>query len=128
MFLDTTVIVEILRGEAGSQRIENIIDNIRDEPLFISMAQIAELGDWCINNDIEPLKRITRIKEIINIIPLNEKICLDAAEIKHGMRKKGAKKFSLMDGIILASARSINQKLLTSDNDFRKVEDAILIK
>lgn len=128
MFLDTTVIVEILRGEAGSQRIENIIDNIRDEPLFISMAQIAELGDWCINNDIEPLKRITQIKEIINIIPLNEKICLDAAEIKHGMRKKGAKKFSLMDGIILASARSINQKLLTSDNDFRKVEDAILIK
>jgi predicted nucleic acid-binding protein len=43
------------------------------------------------------------------------------------MRSKGLKRFSLMDGIILASARSIDQKLLTADSDFRKAEDAVLI-
>lgn len=128
MFLDTTIIIEILKGGSESQPIEKIIENIKNEPLFISKAQIAELSDWCINNDTEPLKRITQIKEIMHVIPLSEKICLNAADIKHEMRNNGIKKFSLMDGIILASARSINQKLLTADTDFRKAEDVIILK
>ena len=44
------------------------------------------------------------------------------------MRKKGKSKFSLIDGIILASAQSINQKFLTKDNDFQKTKEVILLK
>jgi predicted nucleic acid-binding protein len=92
------------------------------------MIQIGEISDWCLKNHIDPEKRITKLKQILNVIPINEKICYDAANIKYMMRKKGGTKFGLLDGIILASARSMNQRLLTADTDFRTISDAIVIK
>jgi predicted nucleic acid-binding protein len=100
---------------------------IKDEPLFISTIQIGELADWCLKNNIDPENRITKLKQILNVIPLNEKICYDAAQLKYTIRKKGVSKFGLLDGIVLASARSINQRLLTTDTDFRTLSDAIVI-
>ena len=43
------------------------------------------------------------------------------------MRKCGLSKFSLVAGIILASARSIDQKPLTTDSDFKKDDDALIL-
>ena len=107
---------------------QDIYERIKEEPLFISLLQIGEISDWCLKNHINPERRVTKLKQILNVIPLNEKICYDAAHIKFNTRKKGVTKFSLIDGIILASARSINQKLLTMDNDFRTFNDAIVIR
>lgn len=127
MFLDTTIIIEILRNEKQSKTFEEIFNLIKDEPIFISIIQIGEISDWCHKNNINPKERITKIKQITNTVPLNEKICLNGSKIKHQKRKKGNKKFSLIDGIILSSARSINQKLLTMDKDFRKTKDVIIL-
>ncbi|MDO9537308.1 MAG: type II toxin-antitoxin system VapC family toxin [Thermoplasmata archaeon] len=128
MFLDTTIIIDLLLGPKDVPRIDKILKHIVDEPLFISIVQLGEIGDWYLANGSDPEKRIALLKEIVNIIPLNEEICLEASEIKFKMRKMNIKKFSLMDGIILASARSINQELLTLDTDFRKAGDAILVE
>lgn len=127
MFLDTSVIIEIFRSGKSTKQFEDIYQLIKDEPLFISIIQIGEISDWCLKNDIEPAERITRLKRILNIIPLSEKICLEGSKIKYEMRNIKISKFSLTDGIILASARSINQRLLTSDTDFRKSSDAIML-
>jgi predicted nucleic acid-binding protein len=127
MFLDTSVIIEIFRNDKNSKKFQDLYMYIKDEPLFISTIQIGELADWCLKNNIDPEKRITKLKQILNVIPLNEKICYDAAQLKYTMRKKGVSKFGLLDGIVLASARSINQRLLTTDTDFRTLSDAIVI-
>jgi predicted nucleic acid-binding protein len=127
MFLDTSIIVEILRANTKSNRFQQIFDLIKDELLFISMAQIGELSDWCLKNKIDPEERIADILEMVNTVQTDTEIGIEGARIKHSMRGKGLKRFSLMDGIILASARSVDQKLLTADTDFRKAEDAILI-
>jgi predicted nucleic acid-binding protein len=127
MFLDTSVIIEIFRNDKNSKKFQDLYMYIKDEPLFISTIQIGELADWCLKNNIDPEKRITKLKQILNVIPLNEKICYDAAQLKYTIRKKGVSKFGLLDGIVLASARSINQRLLTTDTDFRTLSDAIVI-
>jgi len=127
MFLDTSVIIEIFRSDKNAKTFQDIYERIKDEPLFISLIQIGEISDWCLKNHINPERRITKLKQILNLISLNEKICYDAAHTKYKIRKKGVTKFSLIDGIILASARSINQKLLTMDNDFRTFGDAVVI-
>jgi predicted nucleic acid-binding protein len=126
MFLDTTIIVELMRGEG--QRVKNILAHIENELLFISIIQLGEVNDWCLANCSDTPKRIAQLKEIVNVIPLNEAICIEASELKHKFRSQKIVKFSLMDGIILASARYIGQKLLTSDTDFRKADDAIMIQ
>lgn len=127
MFLDTSIIIEIFRNDKNSKKFQDLYTYIKDEPLFVSIIQIGELADWCLKNNIDPEKRITKLKQILNVIPLNEKICYDAAQLKYSIRKKGVTKFGFLDGIVLASARSINQCLLTTDSDFRKLSDAIVI-
>jgi predicted nucleic acid-binding protein len=128
MFLDTSIIIEILRSVKKSRRFEDIFDLIEDEILFISMIQLSEISDWCLSNNIEPENRIKKIKNIVNVIPLTEEICLEGSRLKHEMRKKGISKFSLIDGLIIASARMVNQNLLTTDSDFRKITEAIIVK
>lgn len=128
MFLDTSIIIEIFRSEKNSKTFEEIYELIKDEPLFISVIQIGEISDWCLKNNIDPEKRISKLRQLLNIILLSEKLCFEGSQIKFNLRKKGISKFSLIDGIILASARSINQKLITMDKDFRKIKDAIVLR
>jgi predicted nucleic acid-binding protein len=128
MFLDTSTIIEIFRSGKNSKTFEEIYELIKDEPLFISVIQIGEISDWCLKNNIDPEKRISKLRRLLNVIPLSEKLCFEGSRIKFNSRKKGITKFSLIDGIILASTRSINQKLITMDNDFRKTKDAIVLK
>ena len=127
MFLDTSIIIEIFRSPKDSERFKKIYKYITGENLFISVLQIGEISDWCLKNGINPKERVSMIKEICTIVPLTEDICLEASKIKHEMRSKGIKKFSLTDGIILASARYMDEKLLTADKDFRKAKDVIII-
>jgi len=127
MFLDTSIIIEIFRSGENTKSFQDIFELVKDEPLFISIVQIGEISDWCLKNDIEPEERILKLKRILNIIPLSERICLEGSRIKYDSRREGISHFSLIDGFILASARSINQKLLTKDTDFRKADDAIVL-
>ena len=127
MFLDTSIIIEILLNAEETKTFQDIYGMIKDETLFISVIQIGEISDWCLKNDIYPLERIFQLKRIVNIIPLSEKMCFDGSRINHDYRKEGITHFSLIDGIILASARSINQILLTKDTDFEKAGDAIVL-
>ena len=128
MFLDTSIIIEIFRSDKNSKKFQEIYAYIKDEPIFMSIIQIGELADWCLKNHIDPEKRITKLKQILNVIPLNEKICYDAAHIKYMIRNKGVTKFGLLDGMVLASARSINQRLLTTDSDFKTISDAVVVR
>jgi predicted nucleic acid-binding protein len=127
MFLDTSIIVDIFRYDEESKNFQKIFELIKDDPLFISIFQIGEISDWSLQNKIDPNEPIEFLKRTMNIIPLSEDICLDASKIKFDMRKKGEKKFSLADGIILASARSINQTLLSKDSDFKRAKDVIIL-
>ncbi len=127
MFIDTSILIEILISKEGSTEFNEILKYVKDEPIFISMIQIGEICDWCLKNDIDPKNRILMVKEIANIIPLNENICTEGSKIKKSMRDLGAAKFGPMDGLILASARSIDHRLLTKDRDFEKAEDVIIL-
>ncbi len=127
MFLDTSVIVDIFRFDEESKSFQKIFELIKDEPLFISIFQIGEISDWSLVNKIDPAKPLEFLKKTMNMIPLSEEICLEASKIKYNMRKKGEKKFGLADGIILASARSINQTLLSKDSDFRNEKNVIFL-
>lgn len=128
MFLDTSIIVDIFQYDEESKNFQNIFELIRDDPLFISVFQIGEISDWSLTNKVDPIEPIGFLKKTMNIIPLTEDICLEGSKIKYEMRKKGEKNFSLADGIILASARSINQTLISKDGDFKQAKDVIMLE
>jgi predicted nucleic acid-binding protein len=127
MLLDTSAIVEIFRSPAGSARFEKITTEIGDEEVYVSMVQLSEIADWATRRKAPPEERIEAVKEMARLVPLDELICLDAAAIKHRRRKAGYDDFSLMDGIVLATARSIGQRVLTVDGDFAGENDCVVI-
>lgn len=92
------------------------------------MVQLAEVADWCARNSISPKDGIENLKKLAQIIPLDEDICEVSGAIKSARRRAGVDDFGLIDAIILASARSMNQRLLTLDPHFEDESDCILLK
>ena len=128
MFLDTSIIIELFQSDSNSPGFIRIYEHVKGEPLFMSVIQAGELSDWCLKNNIRPEEMMGQLKKIIGAIPLNERLCLEGSRLKSELRAKGAKTFSLIDGMMLASARSVNQTLLTLDRDFAKAEGVVLLR
>lgn len=128
MFVDTSVLIEILNSKPTSEIFKKIYFHIKEENLFISVIQMGEISDWCFRNDEDRMKIIPELREIVEILELDEEIILEASKIKYDRRKGGFKKFGLIDGLILASSRSLSETLLTYDTDFRNLDDVILLE
>ena len=99
MFLDTSAIVELFRNEPGSPKFEEMFKIIGNEPLYISVVQMGEFSDWCIRNGHDVSDLVNILKMLVNILPVNEMICLKASQMKNEMRQKGVNKFGLLDGM-----------------------------
>ncbi len=127
MILDTSVLIEIFLHDEDSEQFNNILDKIQDEDLFISMIQIGEISDWSYRNGIDPKTVLSHIRSICEVLPMDEKMMGEASRWKHHSRMKGRNKFSLTDGIILATARMYSEMLLTKDNDFSGNSDVVPI-
>ncbi len=128
MLIDTSTIIEILLHPKTSERFTIIQDHVRTQELYVLVVQFAEISDWCIENRISPRERIEAVKRFASIIPLDEEICLDGSRIKSDRRRDGFKNFSLLDGLVLAAARSVGEKLLTFDKDFSGEKDCLVLK
>ncbi len=125
MFLDTTVLVEVLRGNAEVvSHVEKIAER---EPLMFSIVQVGELADWCYSNNYDPSKVLDEVKGMATIVGITESVCLEGSRVKYEQRKAGKSKFSLLDGFIVSSAMSFEQKLLTKDGDFEGLESVAML-
>ena len=103
------------------------MDKIEDEDIFISLIQIGELSEWCYRNNINNSEAIGFIKSISEVLPIEEDIIETASRLKHTAGSNGRSKFSLIDGMILSTARKYSERLLTRNNDFIGFNDVIVI-
>lgn len=127
MLLDSGVIIEVFRNPQNSKHFRAILRAIGDEETFVSIIQLAEVADWAQRNQLPVKERVAAIKDFARIVPLEEQICVDASEIKRRRRQIGYSNFSILDGIILATARLIGQRLLTFDGDFASESDCVIL-
>ncbi|MCS4542486.1 MAG: PIN domain-containing protein [Euryarchaeota archaeon] len=123
MFFDSNAIIEHF---LGSKRGEKVKEKLKTESCFISEISLAEIALWCCREKEDVTRRFKEIREIVEILDLNEEMYKVGAKIAFEMKKKD-KSFGLMDGLILTSARSIKQKLMTKDKHFKQLEDVELI-
>ncbi len=128
MLIDTSAIIEILKHPAASDKFKLIEANIGSEHLYVLVIQLAELSDWCISNRFSVRETIEAVKKFASIISLDEEICLEGSRVKAERRKKGYPNFGLIDGLTLAAARTIGERLLTFDQDFSGERDCTVLK
>ena len=128
MLFDTSAIIEVLRHPRTSKEFRTIQKHVGEEELYILVVQLAELSDWCLVNSVPVKERIEEVKSLANVIPLDEDICLEGSRIKNERRKKGFRSFGLLDGLVLAAARSVGERVLTFDRDFTGEEDCLVLQ
>src|SRR5579875_3721318 len=98
------------------------------DPLnYVSVIQLAEVSDWCAKNGIPVINGIDSVKQIAQVVQLDEDICEISGALKLEKRRSGSSDFGLIDAIILASARSIGQRLLTLDSHFEGEDDCVIL-
>lgn len=125
MLLDTSALVAIFTSKRAADRISK---EVGDSQLYVSHIQLAELADWATRSGAPAAERVEAVEQMANIIPLTKEICLDAAAIKFTKRKKRLSGFGIIDGIVLATARSLGQNLLTFDTDFTGEENCVVLR
>lgn len=123
MFLDTSAIVEHF---IGSKRGENVAAELKNEPCFVSILSLAEVKIWCIRNDRDYALWLEKTSKMVSIVELAKSTCESGAEITYEMQKTN-KNFGLMDGLILATARSLGQELMTKDAHFEGIKNIKII-
>lgn len=108
--LDTNVILYLLAGD------ETIAELINGKQLYISFISELELLGY---SDITELEQ-DKIKEFLKectVINITQKIKDHTIKIRQNFKVK------LPDGIIAATSKFLNIPLITSDSDFRKIEE-----
>ena len=125
MLLDTSALVAIFTSKRAANRISK---EVGDSQLYVSHIQLAELADWATRSGAPAAERVEAVEQMARVVPLTKEICLDAAAIKFMKRKKSRSSFGIIDGIVLATARSLGQSVLTFDVDFAGEDDCLVLR
>ena len=125
MLLDTSVLVAVFTSKQMAKRVSK---EVGDSQLYVSNVQLAEIADWATRSGVPAAERAEVVEQLASVAPLTKEICLEAAAIKSTRRKKGHSSFGIIDGIVLATARSLGQTLLTFDSDFDGEGDCVVLK
>ena len=93
------------------------------ESAVVSTINLAEVRYWFIRYYNEQIadERIARIQKRCFVIPVSDRIAIEASKIKHD------KKMGLADSIILATANAEGAKVVTGDPDFAEVDGVMFI-
>lgn len=121
--LDSSVWVEYLRGTEKGIKVKNFVEK---GGVGVSIIGIAELADKFEREKMNFNRHFMFIRNMSNIIPLSIHIAFHAARIKNQMRPNNPK-FSLADGIHLATAFQENATLITADKDFSGAKNVMII-
>ena len=122
MILDTTTIIDILRG---NEEILNKIKGLenKNEPLMTTSISVFEI--WQGNEDISNIKKRKKIQELLNsLITLNFDVdsAKEAGSI-HGMLRKKGRMIDPEDSMIAGIAKVQNEKVLTRNvSHFQRIE------
>jgi predicted nucleic acid-binding protein len=70
---------------------------------------------------------VEAVKKFASVISVDEEICLEGSRIKAERRKRGYANFGLIDGLILAAARLMRERVLTFDRDYSGERDCTIL-
>lgn len=88
---------------------------------------IAEFTDKYEREGIDPEERLSFIKTKSSISQLDESLAEAAGSIS-ARRRKEVRGWGIVDSIVLATARKAGAKIVTGDEHFRDLPEAIMIK
>lgn len=130
ILLDTSILIDLL---ANKKKAIKLISKYKELPAGISVITLAELevGFLCLKTERQKNAREKLFELIRNgalqVFEITSKIALEYAAIQAKLVKIG-KPISGFDGLVAATAISLNTTFLTSDSGFSRIDNLKFIK
>lgn len=115
MLLDTYAWIEFFNGTSKGENVKELIGKTE---CFTSAISIAELSEWIEREGLERQKIMGYVKGLSTILAL-ENDSLELAGIIKIEKRKNVKGISLIDSIIIATARQYKLQIITGDAHFK---------
>lgn len=129
--IDTYAWIEYFRGSAEGEIAKRCIDGHDIATPSIVVLELRRSILRRINAVEETIKgaekRMNFVRSNSTIVDLNYSIAMKSAELDFEVKKK-VKGWGIADSIVLATARELKAKIVTGDEHFRGLKDAVMIK
>ncbi len=122
--IDTFSWIEYFTGSRAGEKSKQYIEG--GEALTPTIV-IAEFTDKYVRENLDPHQRLRFMKTVSEVVPLDDETAELAGRISAERREK-VKRWGLVDSIILATARTRSMKVVTGDEHFRDLTEAIMTK
>ena len=129
--IDTYAWIEYVRGTAAGDAAKMYIEDQRSIMPTIVILEferylLKRLGEGSDTAAGYEAKK-EFVKSVSTLIPLDYEISISEAKIDVEMKEK-KKNWGMADSIVLATARHLNAKVVTGDEHFRGLKEAVMIK
>ena len=121
--IDTFAWIEYFAGSARGEKAKPFIES--GDGITPSVV-IAEFTDKYVREGMNPEERLKFIRSKTMVSPLDDETAEAAGRISSD-RRRGVKRWGMVDSCVLATARARGLKVVTGDEHFAGLNDAILI-
>lgn len=126
--LETTFLVDLLRGDSGVQSLMEELERT-ETSLAAAAPSVMEIWTGALLSKFTD-KEKAKVKDLILsliILPLDEKSSIEAGEIAADMAQKGIT-IDPVDLMIAGVVRASGEKLVTRDQDYAKIPGLRVLK
>ncbi|MBO3840045.1 MAG: type II toxin-antitoxin system VapC family toxin [Thermoproteota archaeon] len=125
--IDSYAWMEYFMGTGSGKKVKQIVEGLEEK--ITPTICLAEVYAKTMRAESEEIaeKQRSFIKERSVILPLDEKIAVEAARIDVMMKKK-VKGWGLADSIVYASGLVKKAKIVTGDEHFKNLENVFFIE
>ena len=130
--IDSYAWIELFKGSISGNKIKRVLEGA--DVLYTPDVVLAEVARKYIREDVSEKNVNTRLDQISansQVVYLDSKIAYESAkcylQIVENARKNKLNTPSLFDAIVLATARTLNAKLLTGDQHFKSFPETVWV-
>ena len=130
--LDTYAWIEFFIGSEKGKKVKDLL--IQAHEAYVPDIVLAEIARKYLREEMDEItveQRLEFITEVARNIPIDETLALLSAkcylELLEKSRREKLSKPSLADGIILATGRALDAKIVTGDKHFKELKEVVWI-
>lgn len=124
--IDAWAWVEYLIASDYGSKIKEFVENDEND-IFTCVLNIAEVVSMTKRENKDSESAYEKICSLSHLYSIDEETSKEAGLV-HAEMKKTIKDFGLIDAFVLAIARKLNAKIITGDEHFKKMKEAIFIR
>lgn len=121
--IDSSAWIEYFGATPKGLKVKPVIER---EEIATSMTALLEIADKFERKNLRFDVCLQFIQRRAAILPLTVELALAAAKLKRKQREKH-EKFSIADGVHLATAQQEGAVLVTADSDFSGIENVMIV-